>query len=199
MKAFHFNGAAPYYTNSFMLVSEKNNAVIIDPAADASTYQQALKECGATLAAIVCTHGHFDHVTSATQLRDAYGAILYCNPEDTRGNRLFPLAVADKGLAEGNVIAIDEIELQVWRTPGHSQGGVCLKYQDLFFTGDTLFHGSIGRTDLEGSDPNVMLLTLRKLVALGFPGETQILPGHEAFSTYENELKTNWHLQNGCR
>ncbi len=199
MKSFQFRGVAPYYTNSFMLISAQNNAVIIDPAANAADYQQVLAKEGATLAAILCTHGHFDHVTSAIALREATGATLYCNPEDACASQMFPLPYADKGLAEGEIIAVDELSFKVYRTPGHSEGSVCLLCGDYFFTGDTLFCGSIGRTDFEGSDPYKMLESLRRLVALNLPGETHVLPGHEQFSTYAHELATNWHLQNGCR
>ncbi len=197
MKAFQFHGAPPYLTNSFLLVSEQNNAVIIDPACEASVYQPVLEECGAKLVAIFCTHGHFDHVVSAQALRDTYGATLYCNAEDLRGNRIFPLTAADEALADKAVIAIDEMSFQVLRTPGHSQGSVCIQCEDLLFTGDTIFKGSIGRTDIEGSDPNTMLETIRTFITLGLPADTHILPGHEALSTYGHELATNWHLQNG--
>ncbi len=199
MKSYQFRGASPYYTNSFMLISAENNAVIIDPASEAAEYKQVLEEHGATLVAIFCTHGHFDHVTSAMELREAYGATLYCNPDDTGANQMFPMPYADKGYTDGEVIAVDEMQFKVYHTPGHTEGSVCLLCGDLFFTGDTIFRGSIGRTDFPGSDPQKMLASLRKFIALGIKGETHVLPGHEAFSTYEHELKTNWHLQNGCR
>lgn len=199
MKSYQFRGVAPYYTNSFMLISAQNNAVIIDPAANAADYQQVLAKEGATLTTILCTHGHFDHVTSAMELRDATGAVLYCNATDACGSQMFPLPYADKGLADGDVIVVDEISFKVYHTPGHSEGSVCLLCGDFFFTGDTLFCGSIGRTDFEGSDPMKMLASLRRLVALQLPKDTKVLPGHEQFSTYGHELVTNWHLQNGCQ
>lgn len=199
MKSYQFHGAAPYYTNSYLLITAQNNAIIIDPAAAVPEYQDVLTREGATLVAILCTHGHFDHVPSALALREASGATLYCHAADTRGNVLFPLPFADKGFADGEEIAIDELTFHVYATPGHSAGSVCLLCGELLFSGDTIFRGSIGRTDLEGSDPNVMLETLRKFVALGLPDETNVLPGHEGFSTYGHELATNWHLQNGCQ
>lgn len=199
MKSYHLQGTAPYYTNSFLLVTEQNHAVIIDPAASVAEYQTILQKESASLVAIFCTHGHFDHVGSAMALREETGAMLYCNPQDTRGNQMFPLPYADKGYTDGETITIDELSVQVWCTPGHSEGCACLLCQDFFFTGDTLFCGSIGRTDLEGSDPYQMLASLRKLVALALPGQVQVLPGHDRFSTYAQELAHNWHLQNGCQ
>ncbi len=199
MKSYQLRGTPPYYTNSFMLISEQKHAVIIDPAANAADYQEVLKKEGATLTAIFCTHGHFDHVTSAMALREATGATLYCNPEDACANQMFPLPYADKPLVNGEIIAVDELSFKVYHTPGHSEGSVCLLCDNFFFTGDTLFCGSIGRTDFEGSDPMKMLASLRKLVALGLPEETYVLPGHEQCSTYGHELATNWHLQNGCQ
>ena len=80
MKAFHLVGPAPFYTNSFLLISDAGNAVVIDPAAEVQEYDKILKEHGGKLSLILCTHGHYDHVGSAGVLSREWGAKLYCEP-----------------------------------------------------------------------------------------------------------------------
>lgn len=150
MKAFHLLGAAPLYTNSFVLISEAGHAVVIDPAAEVQEYDKIFKENNATLTTILCTHGHYDHVGSAEVLSREWKARIYCEPADCRGSQLFPLKSADSGYQEGEKLTVDELTFTVWHTPGHTEGGVVLLCGDYFFVGDTVFQGSIGRTDLEG-------------------------------------------------
>jgi glyoxylase-like metal-dependent hydrolase (beta-lactamase superfamily II) len=199
MQAYHIVGAAPLYTNTFLLISETNRAVIVDPAANAEEYEKILREKGATLAAIFCTHGHYDHVGSAEQLCSKWGATLYCEPCDLRGDQLYPLQSADRGYIEGETIAIDEMKFTVWHTPGHTAGSVCLLCGDCFFTGDTLFSGSMGRTDLPGGNEAAMKQSLKKLTTLPVPAQAQVLPGHGEFSTYEWEMENNWYIQNASK
>ena len=101
MKAFHLLGAAPLYTNSFVLISDAGHAVVIDPAAEVQEYDKIFKENNATLTTILCTHGHYDHVGSAGVLSREWKARIYCEPADCRGSQLFPLKSADSGYAEG--------------------------------------------------------------------------------------------------
>ena len=95
MQAFHLLGPAPFYTNSFLLISDAGHAVIIDPAAEVQEYDKILKEHNAQLTTILCTHGHYDHVGSAGTLRREHKARLYCEPVDCRGTQLLPLKAAD--------------------------------------------------------------------------------------------------------
>ena len=199
MKAFHLLGAAPLYTNSFVLISDAGNAVVIDPAADAKQYDKVLHEQGAKLTAILCTHGHYDHVGSAEALRGEWGAKLYCEPVDCKGDQLYPLKSADSGYEEGEKIAVDELTFTVWHTPGHTEGGVVLLCGEYLFVGDTVFQGSIGRTDMEGGSMQKMDASLRKLAGLPIPKETQLLPGHGDFSTFGEELANNFYLRNALR
>ena len=150
MKAFHLLGAALFYTNSFVLISDAGHAVVIDPAAEVQEYDKIFKENNATLTTILCTHGHYDHVGSAGVLSREWKARIYCEPADCRGSQLFPLKSADSGYAEGEKLTVDELTFTVWHTPGHTEGGVVLLCGDYLFVGDTVFQGSIGRTDLEG-------------------------------------------------
>ena len=126
MKAFHLVGPAPFYTNSFLLISDAGNAVIIDPAAEVQEYDKILKEHGGRLSLILCTHGHYDHVGSAGVLSREWGAKLYCEPADCQGTQLLPLKGSDSGYEEGEVIPLDELRFTVWHTPGHTEGSVVL-------------------------------------------------------------------------
>ena len=175
MQAFHIPGEAPLYTNTFLLISDAGHAVVIDPAADAQTYDKILKEHHVPLTAILCTHGHYDHVGSAKALQAEWNAKLYCEKADLAGDRMYPLSAADCGYAEGESIAVDELTFTVWHTPGHTPGSVVLLCGEYLFCGDTLFAGSIGRTDLEGGSSAQMAESLRKLAKLPIPRETQVL------------------------
>ena len=176
MKAFHLLGAAPLYTNSFVLISDAGHAVVIDPAAEVQEYDKIFKENNATLTTILCTHGHYDHVGSAGVLKSA-----------------------DSGYQEGEKLTVDELTFTVWHTPGHTEGGVVLLCGDYLFVGDTVFQGSIGRTDLEGGSMQKMDASLRKLAGLPIPKETQLLPGHGDFSTLGEELANNFYIRSALR
>lgn len=198
MQAFHVVGPAPLYTNTFLLVTEAGHGIVIDPAAKAQEYEKLLKENNAQLTHIFCTHGHYDHVGSAEELRRTHGARLYCEPADVKGDQMYPLTVTDGGYEEGGTIAVDELEFKVWHTPGHTPGGVVLLCGEYLFCGDTLFAGSMGRTDLEGGSEEHMMQSLKKLAALPIPRETQVLPGHGEFSTFGAELDNNWYIHAAC-
>ena len=122
MKAYHVVGQAPMYTNTFLLISDAGHGVVIDPAGAASDYNAILEKEGATLTQILCTHGHFDHVGSAMELKKKWGARLWCEGADVEGSQFFPLKEADSGYEEGGVIQVDEMTFTVWHTPGHTPG-----------------------------------------------------------------------------
>ena len=200
MQAFHLLGSAPFYTNSFLLITDAGHAVVIDPAADVQDYDKILKEHNATLTTIFCTHGHYDHVGSAGVLSREWKAKLYCEPADCKGVQLFPLKSSDSGYAEGEEISVDELTFKVWHTPGHTEGGVILLCsKEHLFVGDTIFQGSIGRTDLEGGDSRVMDDSLRKIAALPIPRDAQLLPGHGDFSTFGEELDNNFYIRHALK
>ena len=199
MQGFHIPAAPPLYTNTFLLISDAGHAVVIDPAAEVHSYDEILKQHNATLTTILCTHGHYDHVGSAGVLSREWGAKLYCEPADCRGTQLLPLKGSDSGYEEGEVIPLDELSFTVWHTPGHTEGGVVLLCGDYLFVGDTVFQGSIGRTDLEGGSMQKMDASLRKLAGLPIPKETQLLPGHGDFSTLGEELANNFYIRSALR
>ena len=195
MKAYHVVGQAPMYTNTFLLISEAGHGVVIDPAAAAADYGQLLRKEGASLTHIFCTHGHFDHVGSAAELKEEWNAKLWCESADLEGGQFYPLTQADSGYQEGGVIQVAEMSFTVWHTPGHTPGSVCLLCGEYLFTGDTLFAGSVGRTDLPGGSTRQLSDSLRKLAGLPIPPTAQVLPGHGDLSTFGEELKNNWYIR----
>ena len=181
MQGFHIPAAAPLYTNTFLLISDAGHAVVIDPAADVQSYDDILKQHNATLTTILCTHGHYDHVGSAAALKAEWNATLYCEKADLAGDRMYPLAAADCSYTEGEVIRVDELSFTVWHTPGHTPGSVVLLCDAYLFCGDTLFAGSIGRTDLEGGSSAQMAESLRKLAQLPIPRRPRCCPATASF------------------
>lgn len=199
MKAFHLLGAAPFYTNSFVLITDAGHAVVIDPAAEVQEYDKIFKDNNAKLTHIFCTHGHYDHVGSAGVLSREWGAKVWCESADCMGVQLFPLKSADSSYEEGETIQVDELTFTVWHTPGHTEGSVVLLCGEYLFVGDTVFQGSIGRTDLDGGSSRKMDESLRKFAELPIPKETQLLPGHGDFSTFGEELNSNFYIRNAQR
>lgn len=190
MKAFHLNAPAPYYTNSFLLISDGGSGVIIDGAADAHLYLEKIEEAGAKLVAILQTHGHQDHTYSIGALRSKTGARLHIAKADADQFGI----QADAYLTDGETLTFDELSFTVIATPGHTPGSVCIRCGDLLFTGDTLFCGDIGRTDLPSGSYTQIQQSLAKLCET-VQDDPQVLPGHEMFSTMETERRQNRYLR----
>lgn len=185
MKIHHLV-APPYYTNCFLLIGDDGHAVAIDPAASADKFSALLEEEGAELTHIFLTHAHHDHIGAVEPLRKKYGAKVYLHPADAKLFGLTP----DVKFADGDKITVDDMNFEIISTPGHTPGSVCIKCGDVLFSGDTLFFRSIGRTDFEGSSMADMRDSLLKLCTL-LPGDMQVLPGHEQFTTLEQEKQYN--------
>lgn len=190
MKVIHIVGEAPLYTNCFLLVGSENHAVAIDPAADAEKFLETLAEEKASLTHIFLTHGHPDHVGAVDALREATGAKVYMNEGDVRKYRPKP----DLLMADGGEVQVDDMAFRFLFTPGHTPGSTCIECGDLLFTGDTVFAGDIGRTDLPGGNMQEMEASLRKLLG-AVEGDPQVLPGHDVFSTWAHEKQYNRYLR----
>lgn len=191
MNVYHLKGPAPYYTNSFLVVTDKGHAIAVDPAPSVQDINQVLREKNAQLTHILLTHGHFDHVYSVQQLRQHWNCMVYLDPADAKGTEQQPLTGGDAQYEEGGTIQVDEAVFTTWHTPGHTAGSWVIGCDGMLFTGDTLFASSVGRTDLDGGDPQEQRRTLKKLKALPLPNDTMVLPGHGEFSTLGEEKRSN--------
>ena len=196
MKIQHIPGLAPLYTNTFLLVTDAGHGIVVDPAAAPQTYLDALQAAGASLTHILLTHGHYDHVGAVADLRKATGCQVYMDPADAQGSAMLPLTrdQVDAPWPVGDTLAIDELTFRIYHTPGHTPGSVCLGCGELLFSGDTLFAGSCGRTDLPGGSVRAMQQSLALLAGLPLPDDTQVLPGHESFTTLGRERRSNPYL-----
>ena len=186
----------PIGTNCYILEDDQTNlAAVIDPGDEPELIQEALEKEGVEVRYLLLTHGHYDHTTAVPALHRVYPqADIYIHQADANGagSTLFPLAgeVDDLKLYdEGDVIRLGDHEIQVLHTPGHSPGSVTLKVEDVLFTGDTLFAGSCGRTDLRGGSYEQIMQSLKRLGEL--KGDFHVCPGHEATSTLERERRSN--------
>ena len=188
----------PIGTNCYILEDEKKIAVI-DPGDEAERILEVLEETEGTVAYILLTHGHYDHTTAVPELHKALPeAKIYIHQADANGagSRLFPLAGQVDDLLlydEGDALPLGSLTIEVLHTPGHSKGSVTLKAGDVLFTGDTLFAGSMGRTDLSGGDEEEIMASLKRLGEL--EGNFTICPGHMQTSTLDQERKTNPYLR----
>lgn len=171
------------------LVSEGSDAVLIDCTVPAADLCRVLEEKGLTLRAVLLTHGHFDHILTADAVRDATGvpllvhrddAELLCDSDKNAFSRFFghtrTWRAAERRIAGGDALIFGELSFTVLHTAGHTRGSVTYQAGNIAFTGDTLFVGDVGRTDLYGGDAAALARSLRSLSML--PSDTAVYPGH---------------------
>ena len=190
----------PIGTNCYFLMEpDSGQMAIIDPGDEPELIQQAVEETGMSVKYILLTHGHYDHTTAVPALHRVYpDAAVYIHKADAdgAGSRIFPLSGEMEGLQfydEGDTLSLGALTIEVLHTPGHSPGSVTLKVGDALFCGDTLFAGSMGRTDLPGGSEAEIMASLKRLGQL--EGDFHVLPGHMGTSTMDNERKYNPYLQ----
>ena len=188
---------------------EARQTVVIDPGDDAPRLRDRLRELGTTVVAYLLTHGHVDHLTALADLSEAFPAPVYLHPLDaawcfTGRNTLPGFYDAPDSprspvvpVREGSVLELAGARWSVLETPGHTPGGVCWKLEpDLaLFSGDTLFRGTAGRTDLPGGDSRALARSLLKLAAL--PDRLAVYPGHGDPTTIGHEKRHNYFMRIG--
>lgn len=196
--------SGPVDTNSYLLICPKtSDAAIIDaPQGVSSAILKAVQEQGLTVSAIFITHSHWDHIADCDLLKKILNIPIYIHKNDEANLNLpgsdklplfFPIqgVTADGLLKEGDIFHVGKLEIYVIETPGHSPGGISLwiPKEKILFTGDTLFHGTMGRVDFPTSSPADMRASLKKLGQL--PQETKVFPGHGPSTTIAEESWIN--------
>lgn len=197
----------PVQTNCYFAINkETKEALVIDPGEEAARLMQQIREQGLTVAAILLTHGHFDHAGAAEELSTLCNAPVYAHEaekETLESEKLNACwMIGRKETYRADLFVKDEQELdlagfhiRVLFTPGHTKGGCCyyFPYENVVFSGDTLFQMSVGRTDLEGGSMSQIVRSIQeKLMPL--PEQTVVYPGHGEATTIETERMYNPYL-----
>lgn len=189
----------PIQTNCYAFI-EDGHAMVVDPGADGAAIARELGDV--TVDCIVATHGHGDHVGGVAALKEATGAPFLITAEDaeraSHAGSPGALGIAydddapapDRILADGDVISVGSTDFTVIATPGHTPGGVVLLADGVAFTGDTVFKGAVGRTDLAGGDTATLMDSVAHLKEV-IPPDTLLLPGHDESTTMAAELAEN--------
>ena len=188
-----------YQTNCYLVWAEgSKSCAVIDPGYEARRVLSAAEKLGLTIDAVLLTHGHFDHVGAVEEIVEETGCRLWMSQSDwsktnsPMNNYLFPIANCDFCevwfCEDSEEITAGGLTFTVFETPGHTDGSVCFLCEDAIFSGDTLFAGSCGRTDL-GGDWDTILRSLERLKEM--EGDYRVFPGHGLSTTLERERRHN--------
>lgn len=186
-------------TNCYVLTNESTReCVVIDPGDESNTIMDYIESLGLKCTAVMLTHGHFDHCGVCDEIAEQTGAKVYMHSADDRLNisaPYLPYTLPENGqyYHDGDRITEAGIDFQIIETPGHTPGGVTIIADGALFTGDTLFRGSCGRTDLEGGDPEALTASLKKLCSL--EGDFEVFPGHMEATSLIREKNFNFYCR----
>lgn len=192
-------------TNCYIIAdAASKKSFIIDPGDECNKLIKKLDSLNWEYTGIINTHSHADHIGANKTLKIKYKLPIYIHKNDSQNlidpvkngstfiGQYFASPEADNLLEDGDVLELGKLKFTVIHTPGHTPGGICLKVEDLLFTGDTLFYETIGRCDFPGGNKKMLMQSLAKLKLCN--PESIILPGHGCKSTLKHELKYNPYL-----
>ena len=189
----------PYDNGCYLIVDARKEAIVIDPSMGDRQVIDGVRDQGLRLVEILNTHGHPDHIFGNAAVKEATRARLAIHrldeyrlgPKRPPTQFEIPPCSADDLFDDGQLSYLDGIELTALHTPGHTEGSTCfyLRSENALFSGDLLFKGNIGRTDLPGSDPSAMAESLSR-IASSIPANTRVYPGHGAETTIGAEIAT---------
>jgi len=199
----------PLSVNCYIVTcTQTEKTVVIDPGEEGKRILGKIKSQNGKITHIINTHGHFDHTGANAYLKEHSNAKIAIHNDDkallplaSEHARKYELSVIsspppDISLQDNDIISTGELNLKILHTPGHSPGGICILIESkansdwVIFTGDTLFEGSIGRTDLPGGNFNQLISSIKSRL-LPLPGETKVYPGHGGTTTMAREAKFN--------
>jgi len=193
----------PLENNCFIVADEKiKECIVIDPGDEPDRILDLIKENDFQVKYIVCTHAHFDHIAAISEIKEATRATIVIHRDDVGiynsskeharlwGFELESQPAPDRFVSEGDSVEVGDLRFEVLHAPGHSPGGICLYGEGIVITGDTLFAGSVGRTDLPGGDIRKLKQSFKRLMSLA--DEVRVLPGHGPESTIGRERADNF-------
>lgn len=190
--------AGIYGANCYIIMDEDTReAVVLDPGGDVDDIEKAIISLGAEVKYILLTHGHIDHTGGVDELHNIFNSKVGISEKDhilmERGTYVYGAEIAagiSLFLKEKDQIKCGNFVVECIETPGHTPGGLCFKIDNNLFTGDTLFTGSIGRTDLVGGDYGTLMESIKKKIMI-LPEDTVVYPGHGPSSTLAKERLMN--------
>ena len=203
MLCVHTLALGDYQTNCYIVHdSDAKTCAVIDPGYDAKTVLDTVAQLDLSVDAVLLTHGHFDHVGAVRKIVEATGCQLIMSESDWSQKKtpitayFYPIANCDftevRFCEDGELVCAGGLDFTTFATPGHTWGSVCYLCGDALFSGDTLFAGSCGRTDLPGGDWNTIAESLKRLASL--EGNYTVYPGHGNSTTLAAERQYNPYL-----